>query len=242
MEQEAYIRATCSDGSSRHPIDTDQFTDLVNRQLLRNPYQKCRTVDVWGKRGAIGWLFKLELSPHGYTFVGKGTLEGRLDRLEHEGQVYARLDHLQGEVVPVHLGLVRLDPGYIIPGARFVVYMMLMSWAGETPGVSVDGTETLKMESLTAIRRHGVDHGDDCSANYPWNAERRRIMVIDFDRARLLPLPEPQAVSTLKRKRRDRADAQKRRAPDLGPSRRGGKCDAGCSTWKWSPREPDLLW
>ncbi|KAK0712720.1 hypothetical protein B0T26DRAFT_597263, partial [Lasiosphaeria miniovina] len=188
-----------SDGFSRHPIDADQFTDLVNRQLLRDPYQKCRTVDVWSKRGAIGWLFKLELSPHGYTFVGKGTLEGRLDRLEHEGQVYARLDHLQGEVVPVHLGLVRLDPGYIIPGARFVVHMMLMSWAGEKPGVSVGDAETLKMESLTAIRRHGVDHGDDCSANYLWNAERRRIMIIDFDRAHLLPLPEPQAISTLKK-------------------------------------------
>ncbi|KAH6628925.1 hypothetical protein F5144DRAFT_580516 [Chaetomium tenue] len=207
-----------SDGFSRHPIDADQFTDLVNRQLLRDPYQKCQTVDVWGKRGAIGWLFKLELSPYGYTFVGKGTLEGRLDRLEHEGQVYARLDHLQGEVIPVHLGLVHLDPGYIIPGARFVVHMILMSWAGERPGVGVDDAKTLKKESLTAIWRHGVDQGDDCSANYLWNAERRRIMIIDFDRARLLPLPEAQAVSKLKRKRRGNsvADTRKRRAPDLG--------------------------
>lgn len=206
-----------SDGLSRHPIDADQFTDLVNRQLLQDPYQKCQTVDVWGRRGAIGWLFKLELSPHGYTFVGKGTLEGRLNRLEHEGQVYARLDHLQGEVVPVHLGLVHLDPGYIIPGAMFIVHMMLMSWAGETPGVSMDNTEALKMESLTAIWRHGVDHGDDCSANYLWNAERRRIMIIDFDRARLLPLPKPRAISTLKRKRgSSEADAQEHRTLDSG--------------------------
>lgn len=209
------------DGSSRHPINADEFTDLVKKQLLRSPYRKCRTVDVWGKRGAIGWLFKLELLPYGYTFVGKGTLDGRLGRLEHEGQVYARLDHLQGEVVPVHLGLVHLDPGYILPGFRFVVHMMLMSWAGEAPGASVNDAEKLKMESLMAIRRNGVDHGDNCTANYPWNTERRRIMIIDFDQARLLPLPKPQAVSKLKKKgpRESKADAQKRKTIDLDPSR-----------------------
>ncbi|KAK3364897.1 hypothetical protein B0T24DRAFT_659867 [Lasiosphaeria ovina] len=148
-------------------LHRSDFTDLVNWQLLRNPYRKCRTVDFWGKRGAIGWLFKLELLPYGYTF--------------HEGQVYARLDHLQGEVVPVHLGLVCLDPGYILPGFRF------------TPGASTDDAETLKKKSLTAIWREGVDHGDDYNANYLWNAERCRIMIIDFDRARLFPHLKPQA-------------------------------------------------
>ncbi|KAK3371433.1 hypothetical protein B0T24DRAFT_629017 [Lasiosphaeria ovina] len=199
-----------SDGSSRHPVNADQFTDLVKQQLLRNPYWKCQIVDFWSKRGAIGWLFKLELIPYGYTFVGKGTQGCHLGRLKHEGQVYARLDYLQGELVPVHLGLVRLDPGYILPGFKFVVHMMLMSWAGETPDASVEDVKTLKKKSLTAILKKGVNPMDDCSGNFLWNAERRCIMIIDFDRALLFPLPKHQAVSgPLKRKRgRIEADAR----------------------------------
>ncbi|KAK0703513.1 hypothetical protein B0T26DRAFT_731697 [Lasiosphaeria miniovina] len=206
-----------SDGSSRHPVNADQFTDLVKQQLLRDPYWKCQIVDFWSKRGAIGWLFKLELIPYGYTFVGKGTLGCHLGRLKHEGQVYARLDDLQGELVPVHLGLVRLDPGYILPGFKFVVHMMLMSWAGETPDASVEDVKTLRDKSLTAILRKGVDPMDHYSGNFLWNAERRCIMIIDFDRALLFPLPKHQAVSRLsgppKRKRgRIEADARNRRA------------------------------
>ncbi|KAK3374417.1 hypothetical protein B0T24DRAFT_626441 [Lasiosphaeria ovina] len=202
-----------SDGSSRHPVNANQFTDLVKQQLLRNPYWKCQIVDFWSKRGAIGWLFKLELIPYGYTFVGKGTQGCYLGRLKHEGQVYARLDYLQGELVPVHLGLVRLDPGYILPGFKFVVHMMLMSWAGETPDASVEDVKTLKKKSLTAILKKGVNPMDDCSGNFLWNAERRCIMIIDFDRAILFPLPKHQAVSRLsgplKRKRgRIEADAR----------------------------------
>ena len=40
------------------------------------------------------------------TFVGKGTLPGHLPDLQHESHVYARLSRLQGEAVPVYLGLV----------------------------------------------------------------------------------------------------------------------------------------
>ncbi|KAK4172145.1 hypothetical protein QBC36DRAFT_197707, partial [Triangularia setosa] len=206
------------DGSSRHPVNAHRFTDMVEQQLLLSPYQGCRMVDFWGKKGAMGWLFKLELLPYGYTFVGKGTLEGRLRRLKHEGRVYARLDHLQGDVVPVHLGLVRLDRGYILPGFEFVVHMMLMSWAGETPSASMDDAGTLKRESLTAIWREGVDHGDDNRANYLWNAERCRMMIIDFDRARLFPPPKPRAVSMLSKPKRKRggsseADARQHLVP-----------------------------
>lgn len=52
---------------------------------------------------------------NGYAFVGKGTLPGHLRRLQHKGLVYARLERLQGEVVPVHLGLTYLD-GVYVPG------------------------------------------------------------------------------------------------------------------------------
>lgn len=73
-------------------------------------------------------LFKLELVPYGYIFIGKGARLGRLlYRLEYESRIYARLDRLQGKVVPVYLGLAQLDRGYILPGGARVFYIMLMS-------------------------------------------------------------------------------------------------------------------
>ncbi|KAJ4177368.1 hypothetical protein NW767_015142 [Fusarium falciforme] len=63
-----------AEGGSRHAIDADEFARLVGEQLRQNPYRNCEALDGWGKTGATGVLFKLELAPYGNTFVGKGTL------------------------------------------------------------------------------------------------------------------------------------------------------------------------
>jgi hypothetical protein len=53
----------------------------------------------------------------------------------------------------------------------------------------------------------GVDHGDEPEPNIFWNEERRRAMLIDFDRAALRPAVKHKQLSTLsgngkKRKRK----------------------------------------
>lgn len=65
----------------------------------------------WGMYGSTRVLFKLELAPYGYTFVAKGTTATLLCSLEHETNVYEKLHRLQGDAVPVHLGLVELPRG-----------------------------------------------------------------------------------------------------------------------------------
>ncbi|KAK8013449.1 metalloprotease-like protein [Apiospora marii] len=65
----------------RHPVTADEFTRLVSEQLRDSPYRGCLGLGGWGKRGATGVLFKVELGPYGYTFVGKGTLSGGLEQL-----------------------------------------------------------------------------------------------------------------------------------------------------------------
>ncbi|KAM0270879.1 hypothetical protein ACHAQH_009280 [Verticillium albo-atrum] len=192
-----------ADGSTRHPIDADDFARLVGERLRQNPYRDCGALDGWGKMGAISVLFKLELAPYGYTFVGKGTFSGHLRHLEHESRVYARLDSLQGEVVPVHLGIVRLDWGYILPGGARVVHMMLMSWGGEMAAKA--GAPDLAAEvrrSSQAVWAEGVDHGDEHEANVLWNDERRRVMVVDFDCAAFLPSPKHKQLFKLSGKKR----------------------------------------
>ncbi|KAM3509227.1 hypothetical protein MY11210_006410 [Beauveria gryllotalpidicola] len=179
-----------AEGCSRHPIDAEAFARLMCQQLRQDPYHKCDALDQWGKSGATGMLFKLELEPYGYTLVGKGALSGHPHDLEHEGTIYDRLDKLQGHVVPVHLGLVELDRGHLIAGGIRVFDMMLMSWAGEK--VSTEELPDLVREaecSSQAVWAEGVDHSDERAANQLWNAERQQVMIIDFDQATLLPKP-----------------------------------------------------
>ncbi|KAG7120275.1 hypothetical protein HYQ46_006664 [Verticillium longisporum] len=210
-----------AEGGSRHAIDANEFARLVGEQLRRNPYRNCEALDRWGKIGATGVLFKLELAPYGYTFVGKGSLPGHLGLLQHESRIYAWLDKLQGEVVPVHLGLVQLDKlqgevapvhqGYILPGGARILHMMLMSWGGETI------TDTLTVGAapanlLAEVRRSsqdvwakGIDHGDERDANRLWNDERRRVMLVDFDHA-TPPRLEHKQLSKVSRKRKRQGD------------------------------------
>ena len=81
-----------------------------------------------GKIEAIRVLFKLELTPYNYTFVGKKTQSVHFRCLQHKSLVYSQFEKLQGEMVPVHLGIVNLTKGYLLPGEARVVHMMLMSY------------------------------------------------------------------------------------------------------------------
>jgi len=189
-----------ADCGKRYPIEANEFVPLVLEQLRENPYKGCKAVD-WrsdsGKNGRIGYLFKLELAPYGYTFVAKGTESGYLYRLQHERSVYARLRSLQGFVVPAFLGIVSPSIGYRLPTAE-VVHMMLMSWGGEV--ATRMGLPNLTEEvarSLNAVRREGVVHNDERAPNMLWNEERRCVMVIDFDCTDVLPPLTYKRVSSL---------------------------------------------
>ncbi|KAL6359116.1 hypothetical protein LRP88_09316 [Fusarium phalaenopsidis] len=202
-----------AEGDSRHAIDANEFARLVGEQLRQKPYRDCEALDGWGKIGATGVLFKLQLAQYGYTFVGKGGLPGRLGLLQHESHIYALLDKLQGEVVPVHLGLVQLDKhqGYILPSGARIFHMMLMSWGGETVDTVIAGAVAADLRaevrrSSQDVWAEGINHGDERDANRLWNDERRRVMLVDFDRAALLPLKHKQLSKLSERKRKRQGD------------------------------------
>ncbi|KAI1737922.1 hypothetical protein F4680DRAFT_450600 [Xylaria scruposa] len=197
------LHHTATSGT-RHPIQFDQFTCLVEEQLRQNLFQYCIALDHYGrsgKTGATGTLFKVELAPYGYTFVGKGTLRQiHFDRLQHESQVYSRLKKFQGWVIPVHLGIVNLpEPwGYSLPGGYQVLHLLLMSWAGENISNMLNYTEDLN-DLKDKFWKEGVVHGDVRGPNVLWNQERKSIMLIDFDRAVLQqPLRHNQVTKLIK--------------------------------------------
>ncbi|RSL42069.1 hypothetical protein CEP54_015615 [Fusarium duplospermum] len=211
-------------GTQQHPIDADEFSRLVGERLRKNPYRDCEALNGWGKVGSTGVLFRLELAPYGYAFVGKGTLFPHPHYLEHEGRIYAHLDRVQGEVVPVHLGLAQLDRGYVLPGGARVFHMMLMSWGGEdlataAAAAAAAGDDAMDLaaevqRSSQAVWAEGVNHGDERDANRLWNEERRRVVLIDFDRAALRPALKHKQLAKVSGKRR------KRRGDDFGSCQR----------------------
>ncbi|EJP61042.1 metalloprotease-like protein [Beauveria bassiana ARSEF 2860] len=191
-------------GNTRHPIDAQELTKLMSEQLRQDPYGSCDALIGRRKYGSSGVLFKLELARFGYTFVGKGTVSARPRRLEHECSIYQRLEKLQGDVVPVHLGMVSFRPGYLLPGGAYVIHMMLMSWAGVAMDTTLSNLEWEVQRSIQTIYENGVNHQDEREPNLLWNAERCRVMVIDFDQATVLPPPKHKRLSQLSKAGRKR--------------------------------------
>ncbi|KAI0111479.1 hypothetical protein F4814DRAFT_356430 [Daldinia grandis] len=196
------LHRTAASGT-RHPINAGKLTSLVEERLRQNAYRDCVALDPYGlqgKIGAIGALFKVELAQYGYTFVGKGTQSVHFQYLQHESLFYSHLERLQGEVIPVYLGIINLARpwGYVLPGGACVVHMMLMSWAGEVAAdANVPDLATERKRSSRAVWGEGVDHNDEREPNILWNWERHRVMLVDFDRASFRPAVKHRQLSKL---------------------------------------------
>jgi len=163
---------------NRHAINMREFKKLVRRQLQEDLDNDCEPL---GSQGARGALFKLTLASHGYVFVGKGTVKAFVRTLLHEGGVYQRLENLQGTAVPVYLGNIDLVEWYYLDVGVRILHMLLMSWGGDMVEGTTDSEEIRR--TVREVRSEGVDQGDVRTANLLWNEERKRVMLIDFERA-----------------------------------------------------------
>ncbi|KAF4120730.1 hypothetical protein GMORB2_2734 [Geosmithia morbida] len=176
----------------RQPINHATFLELLWKQLEASLDDGIWPLGIGGSRGV---LFKVTLLEFGYTFVSKGTVRAFVVDLEHEAAVYARLKPLQDTYVPVFLGatdLQSMGKTYYYDHRVYVVHMSFMSWGGTRP--DPHGGERLREKaalSLRAIHNNGVIHGDVRGANMLCSDEMDGIMVIDFERALLVPSPRP---------------------------------------------------
>ncbi|KAF9771691.1 hypothetical protein IL306_010663 [Fusarium sp. DS 682] len=184
-------------GAVSHPIRFDDLANLLQRQLADSLERGCESLEMEGKYGAVGTLFRLSSTQYGYTFVGKGTIQEFVPHLEHEAKVYRRLEKLQGEVIPVYIGSIHLTKPYLLTArdaVRFagheVVHMLLMSWAGElaVKAAEEEGIDVVveTAKTLSMVRREKVLHDDVREYNLLWNKERCRVMAIDFHCASLI--------------------------------------------------------
>lgn len=188
---------------SFHPLDCRTFTLLVQRQLEIDQSLFCHqpTVSVKGHHAEF---FKITLAGFGYTFCAKGVAISDQHRLMNEYIMYQHMKDLQGVCVPVCLGLFALQRpfgSHNISGLE-ITHVLLMSNAGASVEENDHGDETRNMPSedildlesgrtMNEIRSAGVDRYDRRTKHLYWNAERKRVFYIDFEKNNLNVIAEP---------------------------------------------------
>ncbi|KAG5794639.1 hypothetical protein H9Q69_006310 [Fusarium xylarioides] len=213
-------------GTMLHPIGVEELGHLMQEQLACSLDRDCEPLEMQGKYGQVGTLFKLSLTQYGYTFVGKGTIPQFVGYLQYEARIYQRLERLQGEVIPVYLGSIDLIKPYNLTAhhaVRFagtqVVHMLLLPWAGEVAikaGKQVGAAEEAQM--LEIVKAEGVWYPDVREPNQLWNEELGRFIMIDFHSAELIR--KPRQVKKLAGEKRNRIsgchDGQRLKRAALG--------------------------
>ncbi|KAK8115619.1 hypothetical protein PG984_012121 [Apiospora sp. TS-2023a] len=107
-------------------VDRSEFLRLTRDQLAKDRGSDADCAPLY-LAGAVGALFKVRLSSHGYTLVAKGMEKPDFPRLCHEETVYSKIRPMQGRGVPVCLGLVELVLPYYYDCGVFTHFMFL-SW------------------------------------------------------------------------------------------------------------------
>ncbi|KAL8383701.1 hypothetical protein RB595_010754 [Gaeumannomyces hyphopodioides] len=179
---------SCPNAPSHGPkhIRRVDFLRLVREQLAHDRGRDADAVPLY-RAGAVGSLFKVRLSAHGYTLVAKGVESAYHDRLRHEETIYNQLSTIQGRHVPVCLGLIDLVlPWYC--DDLVCEHFLLLSWAGLPLFKCVDRVDKMVAvdaitKAFTELHRLGVYHSDAKVRNFVYD---RNIMVVDFERAEVL--------------------------------------------------------
>lgn len=166
---------------NKHAITKQQLCTLLRQQLARTRDEDCTDLKLGGARGM---LFKLTLQSHGYTFVGKGTIDVFIPDLRHEGKIYGNLRSLQGKSTPVYLGNIDLQVPWYDIGIH-IVHMLLLSYGGTPVITEYPGLDGHIKDFTQALERRGITHRDMELRNMLWNEELGTTIFIDFERSSL---------------------------------------------------------
>ncbi|KAL8689398.1 MAG: hypothetical protein Q9218_004920, partial [Villophora microphyllina] len=141
---------------SLHSVSVRKLRALIHKQLGETLDSNCVKLEAYGARSM---MFRLTLASHGYTFIGKGTIDVFVPDLRHEGEMYIRLRSLQGSDVPVYLGNIDLKRKWYEYGVC-ITHMLLMSYGGERVEESDAAVRTQVIEFEEKIGKLGIQHQD----------------------------------------------------------------------------------
>ncbi|KAL7816065.1 hypothetical protein V8C44DRAFT_323855 [Trichoderma aethiopicum] len=168
-------------------LDYNDFLRLLLRQLVRGDGQYSDSM-LLRIDNTVRSLRKVRLTSHGYTFIAKGGKSSA--SMWAEMSVYDQMAELQGDCVPVCLGLLDLGRPWRY-GENTWKEMLLLSWGGR-PFLSchrqVDKEMIAKMtdKALEAIHELGVVYnGGLAASNFLFDRSRESVMLVDFGEASL---------------------------------------------------------
>ncbi|KAL8752040.1 MAG: hypothetical protein Q9184_005868 [Pyrenodesmia sp. 2 TL-2023] len=179
MQTDLHPRSKTGD---MHALTAPGLRNRLREQLARTRDEDCENLEI---NIARSLLFKLCITSHGYTLVGKGTIARFVLHLRHEGKMYHRLCNLQGRLVSDCFGNIDLvSPWY---GSRLhIVHMLPLSYRGEELMVSSDRERQQAKSFETTIAALSVRHADVGCSNMLWNEKLERTVLIDFERSTLM--------------------------------------------------------
>ncbi|RSM01112.1 hypothetical protein CEP52_008753 [Fusarium oligoseptatum] len=170
-----------ADHSNMH-ITLNEFLRLAQDQLAVDLGKDADCVPLY-LSGSRGSLFKFRLSSHGYTLVAKGVEGMDTEELLHESKIYSHLRDLQGEFIPVCLGVIDLITPYYFDCGVYTDFMFL-SYGGrsvlkELKEVNPDVVNEI-LAALGRIHQHGVLHRDAEPRNVLYDERTGRCMMVDL--------------------------------------------------------------
>ena len=169
--------------NNRHTIDQPALARLIEEQLQRPERDYDDGFKSLDRSGWAGALFCLELLSHGYTFVGKGTVEPLVPAHEFEAEMYKRMNNIQGKAIPVYLGSVDLKSAFDLTTRTAIVHLILLSWGAEKAwrcGIEEDRLRLEVIRSYQEVDAQCVQQGDLRPPNILWNTELDCVIMIDF--------------------------------------------------------------
>ncbi|KAG6003408.1 hypothetical protein E4U21_002041 [Claviceps maximensis] len=182
--------------ATKHSMDGKQLVQSLREQLKLD---LDHNFTPFGQCGQSGAPFKLTCTAYGYTVVAKGTTTDWWPEVAREADVYQILRKAQASAVPVFLGTIDMVKPYFLHGAGSIRHLLVMGWGGERIDDFSDRLVWSEFQrSEREIRRLGVNHLDLEPQNVLWNEEVRRVLIIDFHHAKLIP---PRLMKTRRRKR-----------------------------------------
>lgn len=210
----------------------ERFKDQISRAGEANAH--CAPLEQFG---AIGKMFKVALIGYGYTFVAKATLRADWVFLHREGEMYEELKDLQGSVIPVCLGVVRVDPEFYHED-RLLSQFMALSWAGlPLQGHFDEAVESLLTDTVvrayTELHGAGMQHRDSDLSNMLYNPLTSQVMLVDFHGSRL----HPDRVAAIEVAEREAKEARKKYDPDYESEDEGIPWEAD-GTLRTTPKPP----
>lgn len=163
-----------------HPVSCSDLITLLYNQVKegRGGYYRRDIIS-----GGCSHIYKVTVYSYGYTITGTSRSNSYAGDLLSERAGYKALEELQGEWIPIFLGIVKFyddDIDITAVGSDLGTRAMcLLSYGGEVMGTGE--VDPKRVEDINQVlEEYGVQHTEICKENLLWSDELNHEMLINL--------------------------------------------------------------